>query len=232
VPMTSDPSLIGRVRAGAAAATDDQDGSAALPAAPALSVFRDAVSEAEEARLVADADRWLRRKAYEGGHFDRVITNYREVQKPVRSFSKTSRAALERLIGHAFPEGTPLLPVHVLDLAADGHISRHVDHVDYSGEAIVGLSLLSDALMTLHYEPDAARSGRGMSDAQGNGDTGEALALPSLPLRLPRRSLDILRGDARYLWSHAVALEDSPKDDAEPRGRRLAFILRDALPES
>ena len=66
----------------------------------------------------------------------------REVQKPVRAFSPGGRAALERLIAAVFQPSTPLLPVHVLDLEAEGRISKHVDHVEYSGESIVGLSLL------------------------------------------------------------------------------------------
>ena len=89
-----------RRAASAAAAASD----APLPPPPPLSVFRDAVSEAEEARLVADAERWLARKPYEEGHFDRVITSYREAQKPLRSFGSANRGTLERLAAFAFPE--------------------------------------------------------------------------------------------------------------------------------
>ena len=49
-------------------------------------------------RLVREAERWLRRKSYETGHFDRVIVNYREVQKPMRLFSPGSRSVLGRLL--------------------------------------------------------------------------------------------------------------------------------------
>ena len=84
-------------------------------------MYPDAVSVAEEARLVRDAERWLARKSYERGHFDRVIEGYREVQKPLRAFSPGGRATLERLIAAVFPPSTSLLPVHVLDLEEDGY---------------------------------------------------------------------------------------------------------------
>jgi hypothetical protein len=67
-PLPADASLVGAVRRGGA-----DTSSTALPPAPAVAVYPEAVDEAEEARLVRDAERWLRRRAYEGGHFDRVI---------------------------------------------------------------------------------------------------------------------------------------------------------------
>jgi hypothetical protein len=147
----------------------------------------------------------------------------REVQKPLRAFSPGSRTALERLIAAAFPPSTPVLPVHVLDLEAGGRIGKHVDHVEYSGEAIVGLSLLADATMTLHHEPRGYHDvPRGPptppADDASSAPEASADAAPWLALRLPRRSMYVLRGAARYEWAHAL----------EPAGRRLALIFRDA----
>ena len=132
-----------------------------------------------------------------------------------------------------------LLPVHVLELGEDGYISQHVDHVEYSGGSIVGLSLLTDALMTLHHVgPHAA-------DTKGEASTAEDHSRPDqagenapwLPMLLPRRSLYVLRGAARYEWSHAVPLDRSlwpgPPEEAEglkTRGRRIAMIFRDRPP--
>ena len=56
---------------------------------------------------------------------------------------------------------------------------------------------------------------------------------------LPRRSLYILRDEARYEWSHAVPPDLSTwrggaSDDAAataPRGRRIAMIFRDRPPD-
>ena len=217
------------VQRGSASSSD-----ALLPPAPPLAIYPDAVSATEEARLVREAERWLSRKDYEHGHFDRVIVGYREVQKPLRAFSPRSRAVLDRLVAAAFtPDAArTLLPVHVLDLAADGYIAKHVDHVGYSGESIVGLSLLSGCTMTLHHEP------RGYHDAFGAAATDDDGA-PWLAMRLPRRSLYVLRGAARYEWAHAVRAPappgrlgsggDAPGDGGDAaRGRRIALIFRDA----
>ena len=46
--------------------------------------------EAEEKLLVKDCEKWLRRRAYETGHFDRVIVNYREVSSPSLAFPTPS----------------------------------------------------------------------------------------------------------------------------------------------
>jgi hypothetical protein len=100
---------------------------------PCTQVTPDVITAEEEAALVQDVDRWFTRKRYDGGHFDKVIMQYREVQKPARRFSEPNRHVLQRLRNLAFPSDADLLPVHVLDLAADGEIGLHVDHVEYSG---------------------------------------------------------------------------------------------------
>lgn len=184
-------------------------------APPPLAIYRDVVSEAEEARIVIDAERMLRRKAFEDGHFDNVIVGYREAQKPLHSFSDTSQSALTRLVEGIFPAGTQLLPVHLLDLAPTGYIQRHVDHVEYSGAHIVGLSLRTDALMTLH----ATRESGGPNEDVW------------LPMRLPRRSLYVLHAEARYEWAHAIPQDPSAWWDAGPlpnKGQRLSVLFRDA----
>ena len=133
------------------------------------------------------------------------------------------------------------VPVHVLDLEPTGYISRHVDHVEYSGEYIVGLSLLSHATMILHRdgEREAERGGRGgergaaaTSGHDSAPRSGSADESAWLPLQLPRRSLYVLRGEARYGWAHSVPLEHEGVPAESPRkGRRLAFIWRDAPPD-
>ena len=160
-----DASLVGAVRGG----TGD-----ALPPAPDVQIWPEIISEAQESALVAEAERWLARRAFEPGHFDNVIRNYREQQQPLGRVREPSRALLQKLSAAAVP-GAELLPVHVLELAADGVIGRHVDHVEYSGGTIAGLSLVSSAVMTLHHEGTDA----------------------TLALQLAPRSLYVLSGAAR-----------------------------------
>ena len=64
------------------------------------------------------------------GHFDKVITHYRELQKPARFFSAENRRVVERIKDTFFPPEARLLPVHILDLAEDGEIGSHVDHIE------------------------------------------------------------------------------------------------------
>ena len=42
-------------------------------------------------------------------------------------------------------------------------------------------------------------------------------------LSLPRRSLYVLHGPARYDWAHSVLADES----GAPRGRRISFLFRD-----
>ena len=111
---------VGQVRGGAAR--------------PPVELHADVITPAEEDALAAEADRYLRARRYEAGHFDGVIRHYRELQRPLRSWSSASRSLFDRVASLvALPSGAELLPVHVLDLEAHGEISRHVDHVEYSG---------------------------------------------------------------------------------------------------
>ena len=64
------------------------------------------------------------------------------------------------------------------------------------------------------------------SAADGRGEGGAWLRL-----RLPRRSLYVLRGEARYEWAHAMPLAQEWDDGVAlpPRGRRVALIFREAV---
>lgn len=188
---------VGQVRGGAAR--------------PPVELHADVITPAEEDALAAEADRYLRARRYEAGHFDGVIRHYRELQRPLRSWSSASRSLFDRVASlAALPSGAELLPVHVLDLEAHGEISRHVDHVEYSGESIVGLSLLSHAVMLLQHEADPAAA---------------------FDLLLPRRSLYVLRGEARYRWAHSLPLQPSFEGQSlPPKSRRISVILRDRPP--
>ena len=70
----------------------------------------------------------------------------------MRFFSDENKVVLERIQQGFFPSEARLLPIHILDLAADGVIGSHVDNIEYSGRIIVGLSLLSDAVMSFSHE--------------------------------------------------------------------------------
>ena len=177
-------------------------------AAPPLPITLDVITEAEEAALAAQADSWFAGKPYEMGHFDGVAARYRELQRPAKRFSRPNRAVIDRLSRETLPAGASLMPIHLLDLDAEGEIGRHVDHVEYSGAYIVGLSLLSDAVMVLHHEHSTS----------------------SVELLLPRRSVYVLTAAARYEWAHALPARPTFGGREVQKTRRLSVLLRDSAP--
>ncbi|XP_038644480.1 alpha-ketoglutarate-dependent dioxygenase alkB homolog 7, mitochondrial [Scyliorhinus canicula] len=102
--------------------------------------------------------------------------------------------------------------VHVLDLDESGFINPHVDSVKFCGDTIAGLCLLSASVMRLLSEDNDA---------------------DQVDLLLERRSVYILRGIARYRFSHQI-LRDEESFFGErkvPRGRRVSIICRN-LPQA
>ena len=199
--------------------------SSSLPFCPSFGVrvLADFLTEGEEAALSSECDTFLRRLDYESGHWDGVISNYKEVQRDIRSpsLSAASQAVLLRAQA-AFPAGArnggaPLPFFHALELAEGGSISAHVDSVKFSGGVVAGLCLLSDAVMVLTPDTDGPRPA--------------APAAPEVRLLLPRRCFYTLTDEARYAWAHAVPAGAAAtfRGAAVKRGRRLSIMLRDAL---
>ncbi|KAG5208857.1 hypothetical protein R6Z07F_006691 [Ovis aries] len=168
------------------------------------------LSAAEEETLSRELEPELRRRRYEYDHWDAAIHGFRETEKS--RWSEASRAILRRVQAAAFGPGQTLLSsVHVLDLEPQGYIKPHVDSVKFCGSTIAGLSLLSPSVMRLVH-------------TQERGEWLELLLEPG--------SLYILRGSARYDFSHEI-LRDEESFFGErriPRGRRISVICR-SLPE-
>lgn len=172
-----------------------------------MQVYPDFITEKEENALLQELEPVLRRMRYEFDHWDNAIHGFRETER--RDWSEEGSAVLSRVRALAFSAGgaRPLPHVHVLDLAAAGHIKPHVDAVRFCGDVIAGLCLVSSAVMELvHTEK------------------------PHLQLHalLARRALYIMKGVARYSFSHAVLGGTSSvwRGAAVPRGRRVALICR------
>ncbi|XP_069914861.1 alpha-ketoglutarate-dependent dioxygenase alkB homolog 7, mitochondrial [Oryctolagus cuniculus] len=168
------------------------------------------LSAAEEETLSRELEPELRRRRYEYDHWDAAIHGFRETEKA--RWSEASRAILQRVQAVAFGPGQTLLPsVHVLDLEPRGYVKPHVDSVKFCGATIAGLSLLSASVMRLVHTQEPGQW---------------------LELLLEPGSLYILRGSARYDFSHEI-LRDEDSFFGErriPRSRRISVICR-ALPE-
>ncbi|CAB3255623.1 unnamed protein product [Arctia plantaginis] len=174
-----------------------------------MQVIPEFVSKEEEAAMLAELDPQLKRMRYEFDHWDNAIHGFRE--KEVVQWSEASEAVLTRIKSVAFIPGTgagmPMPAVHVLDLASAGYIKPHVDAVKFCGEVIAGLCLVSSAVMRLEH------------------CTNKQLALDAL---IARRSLYIMRGSARYKFTHAVLGGELSAFRGAPvtRQRRVAVICR------
>jgi len=172
-------------------------------------VANDFITQAEHDSLVEEVTSKLKRMKYETTHIDSVITGYREA--PISNWiNPANRAVVDRVLELFKGEKLQFLPVHALDLQADGHIDPHVDNVKYSGGIIAGLSLLSEAIMRLTQEKDAAAK---------------------VEVVIKPRSLYIQRRTCRYEFAHSIlGPKEKPLLLAEglvQRQRRISLMFRD-----
>ncbi|KAK2916420.1 hypothetical protein QQF64_024930 [Cirrhinus molitorella] len=171
-----------------------------------VEVRQNFISEEEENALFKEVETGLRKKRYEFDHWDDAIHGYRETER--LQWGVTCDSILMRVRAVAFPEGSPLLgPVHVLDLDKEGYIKPHIDSVKFCGSTIAGLNLLSDSVMRLVPENKST---------------------DWVDLLLRRRSLYILRDDARFKFTHEILKDEESFFSGQkvPRHRRISVICR------
>ncbi|XP_005107477.1 alpha-ketoglutarate-dependent dioxygenase alkB homolog 7, mitochondrial [Aplysia californica] len=171
-----------------------------------MTVVKDFLSEDEEKSLLDEVDSYMKRLRYEYDHWDNAIHGYRETEK--RSWNDANSQILQRVKDIAFDGGvSPLAYVHVLDIAKEGYIKPHVDAVRFCGDTIAGMCLLSSCVMRLALEKDKTKFG---------------------DIHLPQRCLYIMRGKARYDFTHEVLKEEESifKGQTIPRDRRMSVICR------
>ncbi|XP_017277280.1 alpha-ketoglutarate-dependent dioxygenase alkB homolog 7, mitochondrial [Kryptolebias marmoratus] len=164
------------------------------------------ITEEEEAAFLQELEPVLKKKRYEFDHWDDAIHGYRETER--LRWGPACEEILNRVRSVAFLDSGPLLgPVHVLDLDKAGYIKPHIDSVKFCGSTIAGLSLLSDSVMRLVKE-DAPHEW--------------------LDLLLSRRSLYIMRDQARYDFTHEILRDEESvfSGTRVPRQRRISVICR------
>ncbi|KAJ8363024.1 hypothetical protein SKAU_G00118550 [Synaphobranchus kaupii] len=171
-----------------------------------VEVREDFICEDEERALLKELEPGLKKKRYEFDHWDDAIHGYRETERV--QWNAVCEVVLGRVRSVAFPKGSPQLgPVHVLDLDKAGYIKPHIDSIKFCGSTIAGLSLLSDSVMRLVREDNSAEW---------------------LDLLLPRRSLYILRDQARFSFTHEILKDEESFFSGRrvPRHRRISVICR------
>ena len=183
-------------------------------------VYKDFVTEKEGESLVQDIMARMKRRRYEKGHWDAVITDFKEVElMDENSLQKESQKVIERvrdqlIAARHVDSNVTWLPCHAIDLKQDGELKAHVDSIKFSGGVVAGISLLSSSIMRL--KPDDEQHG-GWVD-----------------IYLPPLSLYVLSSVSRYRYSHELLPCGSTFERPDgttisvQRERRLSVIFRDA----
>ncbi|KAF3424535.1 hypothetical protein E2986_08245 [Frieseomelitta varia] len=171
-----------------------------------MQVLPNFITTEEEKFLIEEIDPYMRRLKYEQSHWDDAIHNYRETEK--NKWNERNIKIINKIQDRAFPKDMSKISlVHVLDLAPQGWIKPHVDSIRFCGEIIAGLSLLTDSVMRLKMVDN------------------ETLYKDFL---LPRRSLYIMSGTARYNYNHEILKNEESFFEGQhiPKDRRISVICR------
>ncbi|CAI2176755.1 17797_t:CDS:2 [Funneliformis geosporum] len=155
-----------------------------------------------------------KRTIYQSSHFDHIIHNYRECQ--VTNWT-TGDNEIEREINNLliqkvynlFPKEINWLPIHILELAESiGGIKPHVDNVEYSGNIVAGICLISPTVMILRHvnNPECKFS-----------------------VLLEPGCLYIQRDTVRYNFTHEIPIDPEQhkfKSNLIPKGQRISLMFR------
>eukprot|EP00048_Salpingoeca_helianthica_P001517 m.49808 g.49808 ORF g.49808 m.49808 type:complete len:293 (-) comp11518_c0_seq2:33-911(-) len=170
------------------------------------------VSAEEAQKLFEEVNPVILRSRYDEHHWDNAITHYREIHRSKWSAQNAYlRERVQELPVLQANKITLSTAVHVLDLAENkGAVLPHVDSVDYVGQVVCGLSLLTPSIMQFKHVKTGAY----------------------FRVLLPERSLYIMRGSARFDFTHEVfgGPDLEWKGARMPRTRRLVVLFRDDPP--
>ncbi|EFN75281.1 alpha-ketoglutarate-dependent dioxygenase alkB homolog 7, mitochondrial [Harpegnathos saltator] len=172
-----------------------------------MKILPNFISEKEEEILLQEIEPYMKRLRYEFSHWDNAIHGYRETEW--RKWNEDNSEIIDRVRKTAFPRDVAQLSlVHILDLSAKGWIKPHVDSIRFCGGIIAGLSLLSDSVMRLtmvEHEKECSEC-----------------------FLLPRRSLYIMSGVARYKYNHEILKSEESYFEGQhiPKNRRISVICR------
>ncbi|KAA0161125.1 hypothetical protein FNF27_02854 [Cafeteria roenbergensis] len=132
-----------------------------LMASKWLRVQEDFITREEEKALALYFHERLCGQQYSEGHWDSVIVSYRETLMAWEELPAALRPAVERLASLFEPGAQVQRKVHAIDLSeSHGRIDGHVDSVKFCGEHVIGLCLLSPAVMRFkRAAPDEVHAG-------------------------------------------------------------------------
>ncbi|KAI8343386.1 hypothetical protein BC941DRAFT_411220 [Chlamydoabsidia padenii] len=172
------------------------------------------ITPEEHDMIVHNCEKKLKRSLgrnapYEQGHFDGVITNYKEcsVSSWTVGAEWMDQFIQQRIYGALFPSSYQWLSPHILDLCRTGEIRGHVDNLEASGSVVAGLCLKSPAKMILEHQDDPTCQ---------------------VEIFLPARCFYIQRDSVRYQFKHAIAGPDNSIWDGKKFDKhdRISLMFR------
>ncbi|GAB7351097.1 hypothetical protein MBLNU459_g1563t1 [Dothideomycetes sp. NU459] len=201
---------------------------------PGLSVLEGFITKVEEDELLAflDAQKWRtdlsRRTMHYGGNYCLMPPRHatpevcREIQQNIitaPNIPERLRFLLDRMVEHGLytPEAVPQYCIVNEYIAGQG-ISAHVENFRF-GEPVCSLTLCGADDMRFHELEEAH---------DGSVRSGKASTAPRTgrrtDVRLGRRSLVVLCGDARSKWQHEISR--GRKSGKSPGWRRVSLTFR------
>ncbi|KAL7335265.1 hypothetical protein PS15p_200761 [Mucor circinelloides] len=184
---------------------------------PGLFLIEEAVTVSEEAGLIesVNKEKWsglgigpnpeLKRRTQQYGHL--FSYRYRKVLEEYGPLPGFTDFLVDRIMDNKW---MPNKPNHLLvnEYNPGQGIMPHVDAPALFGAAILSLSLLSECIMKFTCEDQ------------------------SIDIILPRRSLAILTGDARYKFKHGISkdlIETTDSGITIERDKRISFTFREII---
>ncbi len=161
---------------------------------PGLEYFPNYVTEEEEAAMmnIIDSNSWStaisRRQQHYGivyYHTRHNLASIQPVDQPDQVLPLTVfEFVIQRLMQDGFfKKEDPPTQCLVNEYVEQQRIASHVDNPDAFGDVVVSLSLVQPCYMTMRLEEDESQETR---------------------VLMERRSLLVLRGDARFKWKHGI----------------------------
>ena len=188
---------------------------------PGLAYARDFLSEAEEQELVSEIDQceWSRELQRRVQHYGwRYDYKARQVNSGMRlgPLPEWANHMAQRLVKEGFVSDLPD-QVIVNEYVGRQGISKHTDSPSFA-DGIATISLLESWEMVFRRKDGKRKQSRQHSDG--------VRGLVKVILMLDRRSAMIMKGDARYRWTHEIPARKNELVATKPDGEKSKRVKR------
>ena len=195
---------------------------------PGLTVIPDFVSVTGEAALVrfVDSNPWLGGMQRRVQHYGYVYDYKRRSVDPsmkLGNLPEWAAVIAQKMAEACWIDAVPDQMI-VNEYVPGQGISPHIDCEPCFGDTVLSLSLGSGCLMDLIHVESGNNSRNGKYSKYSKYDK-------KVSVELPRRSLLVMRDEARYEWQHGIAARKTDVINGRkvPRNRRLSLTFRQVV---